>query len=98
MGGSFRLCVIASMRPRSSERKSTSFNKAVTSLCHELSIDIQPSVVVHYLNFVRVPIVAEKAEPPTIIDPYAMSALAVALQRFQPIAPNRAKVRQTGRA
>jgi hypothetical protein len=46
----------------------------------------------------RVPIMPEKAQPPTIIDPYAVLALSVALQRFQPLAPNRAKVRQTGRS
>jgi hypothetical protein len=39
----------------------------------------------------------EKTESPTIIDPYTMLALAVAFQRFQPIAPNRAKVNQSSR-
>jgi hypothetical protein len=49
-------------------------------------------VVVHNLNFVRVPIMPEKAEPPTVINPYAMLTLAIAFQSFQPIASNRAEV------
>lgn len=58
----------------------------------------QHSVVVHYLNIVRIAIMPEKAEPPTIVDPYAVLALTVTLQSFQSIAPNCAKIRKTGRS
>ena len=56
------------------------------------------SVVVHYLDIVGVSFTPGKADPPTVVDANAVLAFTVALQRLQPVAANRAQVRQAGRS
>lgn len=73
------------------------FNKAATIQLRELTNTHEHSVVVHDLNVVSIPIMPRKAETPTVIDPYAVLALAIALKRLQSISPDCAKVRQTHR-
>jgi hypothetical protein len=48
-------------------------------------------VIVHNLDVLRVRLNPPEANPPLAIDPNAMLALPVALQRFQPIPPYRQK-------
>jgi hypothetical protein len=46
------------------------------------------SVVIHYLDFVRVAVAPREADPPAVIDPNAVLARPVPFQRLQPVAPN----------
>jgi hypothetical protein len=56
------------------------------------------SVIVHYLNIVRVSFTPGEADPPLVVDADTVLAVTIAFQRLQPITPNRAKVRQAGRS
>src|ERR1017187_6550724 len=46
------------------------------------------SVIIHDLDFVRVAVTPREADAPAVIDPNAVLAGAVSLQRLQPVAPN----------
>jgi hypothetical protein len=44
------------------------------------------SVVIHYLDVVRIAVTPREADPPAVIDPNAVLAGPVLFQRLQPIA------------
>jgi hypothetical protein len=54
-------------------------------------------VIIHDLDVVRVPLVPAKADAVLIVDPNAVLADPIPLQRFQPIARQRGKVTQDRR-
>src|ERR1019366_3060496 len=57
-------------------------------MCHGSPL----SVVIHYLDFVRVAVSPGEADPPAVIDPNAMLACPVPFQCFQVVAPNGSQI------
>jgi hypothetical protein len=51
-------------------------------------------MIVHNLNFVRVPLVPNKTETPLVVDSHTVLSLSVAAQRFQSIPWRRRHVSQ----
>src|ERR1035437_3522466 len=60
-------------------------------MCHGSPL----SVVIHYLDFVRVAITPGETDPPAVIDPNAMLAGPVPFQCLQPVAPNGSQIGET---
>src|ERR1035438_2042591 len=61
------------------------------TLCHGSPL----SVVIHYLDFVRVAVTPGEADLPTIVDPNAMLASPVPFQCFQVISTNGSQIGET---